>query len=68
MKKCVEVRNIIASMEEELTLKRHEVLNLRAEINTLRAEKQAVENRLMNAEAANGTLQRHISEHQRYAR
>ena len=55
-------------MEEELVLKRREVASLRAEVQTERSRAQAFENRVLNAEAANASLQRHLAEHQNYAK
>ena len=68
VKKCVDVRTLIAEMEEELVLKRREVASLRAEVQTERSRAQAFENRVLNAEAANASLQRHLAEHQKYAK
>ena len=68
MKKCVEVRTLIREMEEELILKRQEVLSLRDELKTERGRRQSFENRVFNAESANATLQRHLAEHQKYAK
>lgn len=68
MKKCVEVRTLIAEMEEELILKRREVSSLKAELQAERGRAQSFENRVLNAESANASLQRHLAEHQKYAR
>ena len=68
LKKCVDVRTMIAEMEEELILKRQEVLSLRAEVQAERSRCQSFENRVLNAESANASLQRHLAEHQKYAR
>ena len=68
MKKCVEVRTMIAEMEEELILKRREVASLKAEVQLERSRAQSFENRVLNAESANASLQRHLAEHQKYAK
>ena len=68
MKKCIDVRTMIAEMEEELILKRQEVQSLRAEVQAERSRCQSFENRVLNAESANASLQRHLAEHQKYAR
>lgn len=68
MKKCVEVRTLIAAMESDLILKREEVISLRAELAAERARSQAFENRVLNAESANASLQKHLAEHQKYTR
>lgn len=68
MKKCVEVRTLIREMEEELILKRQEVLSLNEQLKDERSRRQTFENRVLNAESANATLQRHVAEHQKYAR
>ena len=67
-KACISFRSEILEMEEELVLKRREVQSLRAEVEAERSRSQDLEGRIMNAEAANATLQRHIHEHQRYAK
>ena len=61
LKKCVDVRTMIVEMEEELILKRQEVLSLRAEVQAERSRCQSFENRVLNAESANASLQRHLA-------
>ena len=56
MKKFVEVRTRIGEMEEELILKRQEVLFLRDELKEERIFRQACQNRAFNAESANSSL------------
>lgn len=68
MKKCVEVRTLIREMEEELILKRQEVLSLRDELSIERNRCQTFENRVLNAEAANANLNRHLTEYQKYSK
>ena len=68
MKKCVDVRTMIAEMEEELILKRQEVQSLRAEVQAERSRCQTFESRVLNAESTNASLQKHLAEHQKYAR
>jgi len=59
---------MIAEMEEELILKRREVASLKAEVLQERSRAQSFENRVLNAVSANASLQRHLAEHQKYAK
>ena len=68
MKKCLDFRSLITGMEEEVILKRQEVSSLRAELQVERSKSQAFENRIINAESANSSLQRHLQEYQKYAK
>jgi len=68
MKKCLDFRSLITGMEEEVILKRQEVSSLRAELQVERTKSQAFENRIINAESANASLQRHLQEYQKYAK
>ena len=67
-KACIEFRTELLEMEEELVLKRQEIHSLRAEIEAERSKNETLESRIMNAEAANASLQRHLQEHQKYAK
>ena len=66
--RCAEVRTLIHDMEEEVILKRQEVLSLHEQLKNERSRCQTFENRIRNAESANATQQRHVAEHKKYVR
>ena len=53
-------------MEEELILKRQQVISLNAEAQEERKRREESEHRALNLEAANNSLQTQLAEHQRF--